>query len=255
MRQLTSLLHATPCFPNGAISHRDAYASLWADYIYMVPPFLAYYAVFSNKITHAKEAVRQCEAYCEVLKHESGCWKHIIDAPGTKNESIKQDPGLWSTSNGWAAAGMVRVLATLRKSKFDGETRDEQDYLVQMTRSILDGAIDVDTDSSGLLRNRLNDESWFGECAGTALLAAAVLRMAVMVPEVLGKKYTDWAQAKMKIVVDCVNVETGIVAPVVNPTRDMQREPLEGVSPEAQAFVVLMVVGWKDWKAAIASKD
>jgi rhamnogalacturonyl hydrolase YesR len=217
----------------------------------MVPPFLAYYAVSSKDIAYAKESVQQCGLYYEILKHESECWKHIIDAPGTSSQSIKQDPGLWSTSNGWAAAGMSRVLATLRKSSFATETWEEQDSLVQMTKGIIDGAMSLDTDPSGLLRNRLNDESWFGECAGTTLLAATVFRMAVLEPGVFEEKYTDWAQAKMRVAIRCIDAETGVIAPVVNPTRDEQRLPLEGVSPEAQAFVGLMMAGWRDWESTV----
>ncbi len=35
-------------------------------------------------------------------------WQHIIGPQS-------QDTGLWSTGNGWAAYGMVRVLHTLQK--------------------------------------------------------------------------------------------------------------------------------------------
>jgi rhamnogalacturonyl hydrolase YesR len=246
-RQLNQLLNVTPRFANNAISHRDAYPSLWADFIYMVPPFLAYYGVFKDDIEYLKDAVRQCELYHEVLVTESGCWKHIVNPEGVEGEDVKVDEGLWSTSNGWAAAGMARVLATIRKSRFAGELEKEQGSLAGMTQGILDGAMKLDTDASGLLRNRLDDESWFGEAAGTALLAAAAFRMAVLEPAVFGDVYTDWALRKMMIVKKCVDEETGIVAPVVNPTTDDQRTPLDGVSPEAQSFVVLLYAAWKDF--------
>jgi hypothetical protein len=58
----------------------------------------------------------------------------------------------------------------------------------------------------------------------------------------------SWACRKMEVVKGCVSDETGIVGPVVNPTRDEQRSPLEGVSPEAQAFVALLVAAWRDWR-------
>jgi hypothetical protein len=54
----------------------------------------------------------------------------------------------------------------------------------------------------------------------------------------------------MMIVKKCVDEETGIVAPVVNPTTDDQRTPLDGVSPEAQSFVVLLYAAWKDFNEA-----
>jgi rhamnogalacturonyl hydrolase YesR len=212
----------------------------------MVPPFLAYYGIFTNDTSYVKEAVAQCELYCEILRTESGCWKHIVN----QEEGVgrKKDEGLWSTSNGWAAAGMCRVLATIKKSRL--EMKREEMALVHMIRDILDGAMKFDTDSSGLLRNRLDDETWFGDAAGTALLAATVLRVAVLEPEVFGAVYSDWAVQKMETIKRCVDEETGIVGPVVNPTKDDQRTPLDGVSPEAQAFVVLLNAAWRDWKAA-----
>jgi hypothetical protein len=45
-------------------------------------------------------------------------------------------------------------------------------------QEILDGAMLSGFDG-GLLRNYLNDNSWFGEVSGTALLTAVAYRMAV----------------------------------------------------------------------------
>ena len=226
----------------------------------MVPPSLAYHAVYAADIALAREAVSQCRLYCDVLGTRNGCWKHIVNAPGVdeSREDVKVDEDLWSTSNGWAAAGMARVLATVRKAGFEREMKGEQEVLVRMVEGIVEGAMGFDTDSSGLLRNRLDDESWFGEVAGTALLAASVLRMAVLEPEVFGAKgrYVEWAMKKMEIITrDCVNEETGVVAPVVNPTTDDQRSPLDGVSPEAQAFVVLLYAAWRDFRAWVEKSD
>ncbi|KAG9088689.1 hypothetical protein FRC07_012486, partial [Ceratobasidium sp. 392] len=41
--QLTYLLTVAPKTSSGAISHRSDQTQLWSDFIYMVPPFLAYY--------------------------------------------------------------------------------------------------------------------------------------------------------------------------------------------------------------------
>jgi rhamnogalacturonyl hydrolase YesR len=217
----------------------------------MVPPALAYYSIITKDVSYMKEAVRQCELYCEVLKTDSGCWKHVINAE--EGERRKRDEGLWSTSNGWAAAGMSRVLATIKRSVFASEMNDAENSLEGMIKGIIDGTMELDTDSSGLLRNRLDDETWFGEAAGTALIAATVFRMMVLKPSVFGeKKYINWAMKKMDDVERCVDQETGIVAPVVNPTTDDQRTPLDGVSPEAQAFVALLFAAWRDWKVVVS---
>jgi rhamnogalacturonyl hydrolase YesR len=213
----------------------------------MVPPFLAYYSVFVGNQKYMHEAVRQCELYSKLLETENGCWRHIVNAE--EGEGRKKDEGLWSTGNGWAAAGMARVLATVRKSSFVMENAEK--VLVGMIQRIIDGAMTFDSDPSGLLRNRLDDETWFGEAAGTAMLAAAVFRMAVLEPSMFGERYTRWAVGKMEVVGESIDTETGIVGPVVIPTKDEHRAPLDGVSPEAQAFVVLMYAAWKDWKGVV----
>lgn len=215
----------------------------------MVPPFLAYYAVFTSDLDLLRESVKQCALYGEVLVSGNGTWKHIANQDYEGN--VKSDGGAWCTGNAWAAAGMSRILATLVHSPYASQTLREQDSLVNMTKSIIDAAIKADTHSSGLLRNYLDDESWFGEVAGTALMAAASLRMAVLTPEVFGaKEYTEWAERKVEAVGRHVNSETGIAAPVVNSLKERQRTPLEGVNPEAQAFVVLIFAAWRDWKSA-----
>lgn len=246
--QLHDLLSTTPRFSNDAISHRDAYPSLWADFIYMVPPALAYNGTFTADIDMVKESVRQCELYREVLGTRKGYWQHIANDAGVRN--VKSDGGAWCTSNARAAAGMARVLATLRKSQYVSETEEEQNVLLQMTKGILDGAMEADTDTMGLLRNYLDDETWFAEVAGTALMAATAFRMAVLEPGLFGKRYTDWAITKLEAVSRHIDEETGIVAPVVNSLNEGQRTPLEGVNPEGQAFVVLLYAAWRDWNIA-----
>ncbi|RMZ66570.1 Six-hairpin glycosidase [Pyrenophora seminiperda CCB06] len=120
-----------------------------------------------------------------------------------------------------------------------------------MTKDVVDAAIRNDNHESGLLRNYLDDETWFGEVAGTALMTSAVFRMAILEPELFGKReYTGWAEKKVEAVGRHVDKETGIAAPVVNPLEEGQRTPLEGINPEAQAFVVLMFTAWRDWKVA-----
>jgi rhamnogalacturonyl hydrolase YesR len=247
-RQLHDLLSTTPKYTNGAISHRDAYPSLWADFIYMVPPALAYYGIFTEDLDMVKESVQQCELYCEVLGTKKGFWRHIANAQGAG--SVKSDDGAWCTSNAWAAAGMARVLATLRKSRYASETVDQQSSLVKMTKHILDGTIEADTHVSGLLRNYLDDETWFAEVAGTALMAATAFRMAILEPVGFGERYTSWAASKLEAVGGHIDGETGIVAPVVNSLKEGQRTPLDGINPEGQAFVVLLYAAWRDWQTA-----
>lgn len=208
-----------------------------------------YYGVYSNDEKLVREAVEQCRLYCEILGTEKGLWKHILSTrDSVPGERAEDDLGLWSTSNGWAAAGMARVLATIQNAKFGGEMQDEQNLLVKMIKGIVLGAMDLDTDASDLLRNYLDNETWWGEISGTALLAATVFRLAVLQPGIFGAEYTDWALHKMEVVSRHIDKDTGIAAPAVNPLCESQGEPLSGPSPEGQAFVVLLYAAWRDWK-------
>jgi hypothetical protein len=73
-----------------AISHRDEPSELWGDFVYMVPPFLAYYGAATADVSFIEEAVPQCELYARVLEttttllNESsyiGLWRHMVSQP------------------------------------------------------------------------------------------------------------------------------------------------------------------------------
>ncbi|KAF2260183.1 hypothetical protein CC78DRAFT_37195 [Lojkania enalia] len=238
-RQKDHLIADNDRWSNGAISHREGYAELWADFIYMVPPFLAYYGVASDDVNLAKEGANQVKLYREVLGTEAGTWKHIV-GPGAP------DDGIWSTGNAWAAAGASRVLATLRKSKFDGETKSEQGELVGTIKAIIDGAIAQDNDQSELLRNYLPDSSWWGEISGTALLAATALRMAKLEPGTFGESYKEWALKKMDVVDSHIEEGTGIAKPAIDPLNWRNTEPYVAGSPEGQSFIILLHAAARD---------
>lgn len=244
MRQKDYLLNDAKRYENGAISHRVEVAELWSDAISMVPPFLAFYAVASNDLDLMKEAVRQCELYREVLMIESGpkkgLWKHIV------GPSDMADEGVWSTGAAWAAYGMVRVRATISGWRPSNETMaQELQNLDQWIGEILDGAIRTDDDDSKLLRNYLGDNEWFGETSGTALLAAAAYRMAVLNPAVFAEsKYVDWAHEKRKAILGRVD-DNGFAYPAVNPLKHASKEPIKE-SPEGESFLLMLGSAWRD---------
>ncbi|KAF2647644.1 Six-hairpin glycosidase [Lophiostoma macrostomum CBS 122681] len=244
-RQADHLLNVVPRWSNGAISQREAYPEPWADFIYMAPPFLAYYAISTSDVELLKEAANQCKLYSDILQTDSGLWLHIVGS-----EDHTNDRALWSTGNAWAVAGMSRVLATMRKSGYNGETGDEQSTLIDLIKGIIDGARSQDVDNSGLLRNYLNDSSWFGEISGTSLIASAVFRMAVLEPEIFGGAYIDWAVRKMNVVDSKIDEGSGILSPAINPLDWHDRTPFTSGSPEGQSFVVLLHAAYRDWKGA-----
>lgn len=277
-RQMDHLLTAVPRWPNGAISHREAVAELWADFLYMAPPALAYWAVAKADAGLLAEVLGQCSLYRDVLgvphvggggsgnssggvvgdpMKAGGLWHHII-GPET------QDLGIWSTGNAWAAAGMARVLATALKfpnnSNKTSEKQKKVDTGIQavkaIVRDILDAAIALDDaePAEPLLRNYLNDTSWFGELSGTTLLTATVYRLAVLAPDDFGhgsngsSKYVKWADAKRPEIISRID-DQGLLSPVINPLDWGDRTP-GTESPEAQSFAVLMFAAWRDYQEA-----
>ncbi len=109
--QLNYLLNTAPKTKDGAISHRAEQVQLWyaasmtysftlliggprADFVYMAPPFIAYYgALQGDKDGTAllQQAYDQCRLYREyLLDTASGLWEHIVLGDG-------QDASHWGT--------------------------------------------------------------------------------------------------------------------------------------------------------------
>lgn len=247
-RQVEHLLATVPRWPNGAISHREDVAELWADFVYMAPPLLAYWAVQAGNASVLATALEQVSLYGEALGVPTGSWRHIAGPQSA-------DPGLWSTGNAWAAAGLARVLATTQRSRLlAGDTAVQAAAARARTtvRALLDGALAADAAAADepLLRNYLDDPSWFGELSGTTLLAATAYRLARLEPAEFGDgaPYTAWADAKRAEVVKRIGSD-GLLAPVVNPMNWGDRTP--GIeSPEAQSFAVLMFAAYRDYQGA-----
>ncbi|EAU81654.1 hypothetical protein CC1G_02670 [Coprinopsis cinerea okayama7 len=245
-----------PKTDEGAISHRGEQLQIWSDSVYMVPPFLAYYGVATDNKTIVEEAFNQVKLYRKLLRDEdTGLWKHSV----LGNNS---DPGLWATGNGWAAAGMLRVYATIKHSKFGDDMDDELDDLEDWVQEIHEGVYRHYFDSESLVHNYLNDNRTFYDASATALLAATVYRASVLLDEHDYIPYAERTRMTLFTPHGGVGANTnrsafedyeffttdGWLRPVVNPVSI--REVLDnGRSSEAQAFVVMMHAAWEDWRA------
>jgi rhamnogalacturonyl hydrolase YesR len=243
LRQRNTLLRTTPRFENGAISHRVSVAELWSDFTYMALPFLAFSAFESRDDKLFADVVRQCALQKEILLDEiTGLWCHVIGPE-------KQDEGLWSSGNGWAVCGLVRVFALLQKYKaalpLKDFPTDLECSLMDTISHILRAAAASDSDETGLLRNYLNDASYFGEVAGTAAICSATFRMAALKPSAVTEREISWAKNTMKIVLSHTG-EDGVVTPVANPMNSHDRKPCLK-SAEGQAFVLHMIAAHRDW--------
>ncbi|KAJ6550266.1 hypothetical protein B0H19DRAFT_951941 [Mycena capillaripes] len=264
--EIDYMIGSAPRWDNGAISQRADVPELWADFMYMAPPFIAYFGAASNNASLLETAYLQCGLYREVLllgsnasafapagtSTTNGLWHHIVGPQSA-------EPGLWSTGNGWAAMGMARVLATVLKAPAAqgapwraAAVRD----LTAWIKEILDGARAAPT-ADGLLRNYLNDTSGdghgFGEISGSAMLAAVAYRMVVHAPEAFGADvYAAWADG-VRGVLGGEDAEgkphitsNGTATPAVNPLGWGDVAPWTAGSPEGNNFVVLLYAAWRD---------
>ena len=100
----------------------------------MGPPFIAYFGAIEqgNAQTWLLQAsYDQCRLYRQYLQDSATkLWKHIV-------LGSSPDTSLWATGNGWAAAGMFRVLQTLRNSDVSDSFLDQQDDLAGWIEEIV----------------------------------------------------------------------------------------------------------------------
>ncbi|WOO81514.1 Unsaturated rhamnogalacturonyl hydrolase YesR [Vanrija pseudolonga] len=232
--ELNYQLYHVPRAPNGAISHRTNEVALWADNVYMVPPFLAYYGALNNNKTLLDAAYNQISTYRSVLRNSSiNLWQHIA----LGKEAI--DPGYWATGNAWAVAGMARVIATIKHSSFANDMKQEVSDLSAWADEIFKASEALVT-PNGLVRNYINNASSFEDSTASALFAAAGLRFSTLK---VTNSYVNFSLTLLKAVSHNVN-STGYVTQVTDPLKFT----VEGTeSPEAQSFVILAYAAYKDW--------
>ncbi|KAH9083466.1 glycoside hydrolase family 105 protein [Lactarius deliciosus] len=179
---------AVPKTHDGAISHVASQVQLWSDSVYMVPPFLAYYGITTGNQSMLQEAYNQVRLYRNYLRDNSagGLWQHIV--LGTNGT----DSGHWSTGNAWAAAGMLRVLGTLKSSPFSHDLNNQIKDLGNWVAEI-HSAMYPHLQANGLFKNYAdqNYANNFDDASSSALLAATVYRLALLTGN---KKYVRQAE-------------------------------------------------------------
>ncbi|KJA16234.1 hypothetical protein HYPSUDRAFT_147994 [Hypholoma sublateritium FD-334 SS-4] len=261
--QLNYLFTDVPKTSDGAISHRVAQLQLWSDFVYMVPPFLATYGVMTNNITLLEASYNQIKLYRSYLRDsQTGMWRHVV--LGDDSLDTPNDPGFWCTGNGWAAAGMLRVLMTLRQSEFANTFTNEQSDLSSWVSEI-HTAIYPHLDSSNIFTNYADQSPTangsFYDAACTALLASTVYRAATLlnqntyIPKAEASRATLFSTNATAPTSNATTTLAGYqhitsdgwLTPVVNP----HSYNLQGSeSPEAQAFVIQLYAAHRDWVLA-----
>lgn len=222
-RMLTFLLEKAPKTRDGIIYHNYIENRIWVDAFYMVPPFLAIAG-------HPEEAVKQILGYRQrLLDSDTGLYRHMWDED---TQSFNRD-ALWGTGNGWAAAGMTRVIRALPESM-----KDKKEILAEFVREVIDACLKYQR-SDGLFHDVLDDPSTFVELNVGQMLAYSIYRG---VDEGwLDASYLTYADRIRQVAYNHVD-KFGLVQKVCGaPNFDRQ-----GTSVEAQAFFLLMEAACRD---------
>jgi len=159
-RMLEFLLFKAPRTAEGVLYHNYIENMVWVDAFYMVPPFLAVAG-------RPDEALRQIRGFRKILLNpEKKLYYHIWDED--KKEFARK--AFWGVGNGWAAAGMTRVIRALPDSM--GRERDE---VTGYVREVVDGCLAFQR-GDGLFHDVLDDPSTFVETNAAQMLAYSIYR-------------------------------------------------------------------------------
>jgi len=222
-RMLDFLLYKAPKTREGIIHHNFIENRLWVDAMYMVPPFLA-------TAGHPQEAVKQIIGYRKALLNpEKKLYYHIWDDDKQEYERKL----FWGVGNGWAAAGMTRVIRSLPETM-----KDEKELLAGYVQEVLDDCLAYQR-NDGLFHDILDDPNTFIETNLAQMLSYSIYRG--VHGGWLGSDYLQAADTMREAVYKKVD-EFGLVQGVCGaPNFDRS-----GTATEGQAFFLLMEAAYRD---------
>jgi len=222
-RMLEYFLKTAPRTKDGTFHHIDDKPQVWIDSMYMAPPFLAVAVA-------PAEAVSQVEGMRRLLWNKSaGLFSHIWD----DDKKAFERAAFWGVGNGWAAAGMTRVLRALPES-----LRAERKRLVGYIREALDGCLEHRR-PDGLFHDVVDKPETFIETNLSQMLSYTIFRgvKGGWVP----KSFLKDAEIMRKAARAKVD-DLGYVRDVCgSPTFEKP-----GTATEGQAFFILMEAAARD---------
>ena len=146
-RMLAYLLNQAPRSAGGIICHTVKGEQFWIDSMYMCPPFLA-------AAGHHAEALKQIRGYRDALWNiDNQLFSHQWD----EQKQAFKNRNFWGVGNGWAAAGMARVIKSLPTSM-----QAEKQELIGYVKALLEGCLAHMRDD-GLFHNNIDQKDSFVE--------------------------------------------------------------------------------------------
>ena len=169
-----------------------------------------------------------------------------------------------NVGNGWAAAGMMRVLATILRSNFASQMESQQSDLAQWVDEILTGVWQYQVrgecspfcrgfwlreragapqQQNGTLLNYVDQSNSFADSSSTALLAATTFRYSTLTGDV---KHDTAAMEALDLVFNSID-DDGWLLNTVNPEVWTSQSQSGAHSPEGQSFVLLLAAAWQHY--------
>ncbi|MGA2477324.1 MAG: glycoside hydrolase family 88 protein [Spirochaetia bacterium] len=225
-RMIDWLLLRAPRNTEGILYHLHDRPQIWVDSLYMAPPFL-------SVAGHHEEAIKQI----------AGMRRLLIDAKKKLMSHIWDDglqaftrKAFWGVGNGWALAGMTRVIRTLPE-----KMAQERETLIGWVREGMDACLSY-MRNDGLFHDVIDDPSTFVETNLAQMLSYVLFRG--MKGGWLDSSYEKHAK-KMRQAAQQKVDEFGLVQGVCSsPYFDRP-----GTAAEGQAFFLLMEAAAADYSA------
>ena len=206
-----------PRNPEGILYHTFRTPEMWSDGLNGAPPFLAAMGF------HA-EALAQIEGYRQRLWNpEKKLLAHIWD-DGKRQFA---DPNFWGGGNGWAAAGLARVIRSLPRDR-----KQDRGRLSTFAREIIDGCLQHRR-ADGLFHNVVDQPATFVETNLAQMLSFAIYEgiAAAWLPASYAAQ-ADIMRAAARAKMDAFGYVQGVCGA---PNFDRP-----GTSTEGQSFCIMM---------------
>jgi unsaturated rhamnogalacturonyl hydrolase len=217
------LLRGAPRTDSGVICHVMNTRQVWVDSMYMSPPFLAVAG-------YQGEAVRQLEGCRRTLfDSEKKLYSHIWD--DERKAFNRQDA--WGVGNGWAAAGITRVIRSLPDSM-----AIERKALIAHLKDLLDALLSFRTEE-GYFHDVVDNPSAFVEVNLSQMVCYTIYRgVKAGYLEMDYLEQADFMREAVYKKVDAYGLVQGVCgAPFFNSP---------GTATEGQAFFLLMEAAYQD---------
>ncbi len=209
--------HKAPRSTDGIPYHVFDGPEMWSDGFNGAPPFLAAMGFYD-------EAFKQIEGLRARLWNEK---KQLLAHIWDDGKREFKDPACWGGGNGWAAAGLARVMRSLPRDR-----EKERARLTEFAQELVDGCLRHRRED-GLFHNVVDDPTTFVETNLAQMLAYAVY------VGVAG----GWLPAHYRAEADRMRAAARTKMDADGFVRSACGAPefdRPGVSTEAQAFCILM---------------